>query len=81
MGDQVGKEIRRAAIEQLVFLAAHQAFNRAFELELKVLERRHLRELVPLLFQQMVRLLQDNVGRKRTGELFDQRRLPGPVGS
>src|SRR3954468_686060 len=51
MCDQIREHVRRAAIEELIFLAVFHALDRALELQLEVVESR--RELVPLLFKQV----------------------------
>src|SRR2546427_778599 len=50
MGDQVGKDVRRAAIEDQVLPVLGEQFHRSLQLQFEILEGGHLREFVPFLF-------------------------------
>jgi hypothetical protein len=79
MCDQVRKDVCRASIEEVIFLAFANTLNRALKLQLEILERRHLRKLVTLLFKKVVGLIHCYEGRERSAQLFDQGCLPGPM--
>jgi hypothetical protein len=81
MRNQIRQHVRRAPVEELIVLAVAYALDRALELQLEILERRHLRKLVPLLLQEVIRLIHHRVGRESSAQLFDQRCLAGPMAS
>ena len=81
MCDQVGEDVRRSSVEDPVFLVVGNRFNRSFELPLEIFEARHLREFVALLPEEVIGLIDHNVGWEDTAQLFDERRLSGSVSS
>ena len=81
MGDQVGKDVRRAAIEDQVLPVLGEQFHRSLQLQFEILEGGHLREFVPFLFEEIVGLRDRCVGWEKANQLLDERRLSGSVRS
>jgi hypothetical protein len=66
------RRIDRAALEQAVSASACDALDRAVELQLEIFEARRVRELGPLVLEEVVGLFYDLVGHELTRQLLDE---------
>lgn len=79
VSQQVGHEVHRTAVEQRVPRPLLQVGDRARELRFKILDRRGLREHMPLFFQLVVRLIDRDMGWQQVRQLLDERGLPSAM--
>jgi predicted nucleotidyltransferase len=81
MRHQIRENVGGASIEELILLNLGQTLDRSLELQLEVLERRHLGKNVSFLFEKVIGLIHHDVARESSIELLDQCCLPGSMGS
>jgi hypothetical protein len=79
VGREIGEEVRRAAVEDLVGSALQEGPNRSLQLELEILEGGGLVERMPFFLQDAVGLLDRRVPRQASAQVFHEGRFAGAM--